>query len=190
MPPTRVDLHVVRPVESVDRAVATGDRAELRLGLPQPHLVAPVEALLVRTVGRLEPELPADVGDLGIRKVRHELAQGVRRPGGVRIGERDDVARRLSHGTILGGDLAAALAVDQVHPRLSRRDGCHQGVRAIRRCVRRDDDLQSVGWIVEREQVVEPPLDHRLLVVRGNDHRHSRLGTRILSHRVGTHPCS
>ena len=38
-----------------------------------------------------------------------------------------------------------------------------------------DDELELVGRIVEREQVLEPPLDHRLLVVGGDDHRHVRL---------------
>ena len=35
--------------------------------------------------------------------------------------------------------------------------------------------LELVGRVVEREQVLEPPLDHRLLVVGGDDHGHLRL---------------
>ena len=48
-------------------------------------------------------------------------------------------------------------------------------MRAVGGGVRRDDELELVGGIVEREQVLEPPLDHRLLVVGGDDHAHDRL---------------
>ena len=43
-------LDVVRAADRVDRAVAAGDRAERRLALAQPHLVAPVDAFAVRAV--------------------------------------------------------------------------------------------------------------------------------------------
>src|SRR6059058_169725 len=40
-------LEVVGTTDRVDRAVATGDRAELRLALAEPELVTPVDALAV-----------------------------------------------------------------------------------------------------------------------------------------------
>src|SRR3712207_8828377 len=46
----RVDVDVVRAAHRVDRAVAARDRAEPRLALAQPQLVAPVRALAVRPV--------------------------------------------------------------------------------------------------------------------------------------------
>src|SRR5262249_1294375 len=55
---------VVRPAHRVDRAVAARDRAERRLALAQPQLVAPVDAFAVRPVLALEPDLAADVGDV------------------------------------------------------------------------------------------------------------------------------
>ena len=51
VPEARVDLDVVLAAQRVDRAVAAGDRAELRLGHAHRELVAPVDALLVRAVG-------------------------------------------------------------------------------------------------------------------------------------------
>ena len=170
--PLRVDLDVVRPAHGVDRAVAAGDRAEPRLGLALRQLVAPVEALAVRAVGRLEHEPSADVGDVGVGEVGDELPERIGRPGRVRVGEGDDLAAGLAHGPVLGGDLAAARVDDQPHAVAEALD---ELVRAVGRGVGGDDDLELVGRVVEREQVLEPALDHRLLVVGGDDHGHVRL---------------
>ena len=55
----------------VDRAVPAGDRAQPRFRLPLLELVAPVEALPVGAVGRLEHEPAADVRDLRVGEVLH-----------------------------------------------------------------------------------------------------------------------
>ena len=121
----------------------------------------------MRPVGGLEPELTADVGDVRVGEVRDEVPQRVGRPASR---SRPRTRRRRSivspHGPVLGGDLAAARAVEQLDPRLAGRDRLDELVRAVGRGVRGDDDLELLGGIVEREQVLEPPLDHRLLVVR------------------------
>ena len=173
MAPLRVDLDVVGAADRVDRAVAAGDRAEPRLRQPLRHLVAPVDALAVRPVGRLEDELPADVGDVRVGEVRDEPAQRVGSPGRVRVGEGEDLAVRLAHGPVLRRDLAAARVDDQ--PNAAVAEALDELVRAIGGGIGRDDELELLGRIVEREQVLEPPLDHRLLVVGGDDDGHERL---------------
>ena len=185
MTPLRVDLDVVRPAHGVDRAVPARDRAEPRLGLALRQLVAPVDALLVRAVGSLEHEPPADVGDVRVGEVGDELPQRVGRPGRVRVGEGEDLAARLAHGPVLGGDLAAARVHDQPH---AISEALDELVRAVGRGVGGDDDLEPVGRIVEREQVLEPPLDHGLLVVGGDDHRHVGLD-RLLAHAPRADTC-
>ena len=76
----RVDVHVGLAAHGVDRAVAGRDRRERRLVRAQPHLVAPVEALLVGAGLVDEPHLPADVADRGIGERRDERAQRARLP--------------------------------------------------------------------------------------------------------------
>ena len=143
--PARVDLDVVTAVQRVDRAVAPGDRAERRLGLAQPHLVAPVQPLPVVALRRLESQLPADVGDIGIGQVRDEPAQRVGRPARIRIGEGDDIALGRANGSILGGHLASPRAVQKAHPGLAGRHLRHEVVRSVGRRVRGDDDRQLLG---------------------------------------------
>jgi hypothetical protein len=74
VPEAWIDLDVVRAPHGIDRAVAARDGAERRFRLPQAQLVAPVGALPVRAVRGLEPELAADIPDLGIVEVADELA--------------------------------------------------------------------------------------------------------------------
>ena len=179
--PLRVDLDVVGPAHRVDRAVPARDRAEPRLRLALGQLVAPVEALLVRAVGRLEHEPAADVCDVRVGEVRDELPERVGSPGRVRVGEGDDLAARLAHGPVLGGDLAPAGVHDQPHAITEALD---ELVRAVGRGVGGDDELQLVGRVVEREQVLEPAFDHGLFVVGGDDHGHARLD-RLLAHASG-----
>ena len=76
---------------------------------------------------------------------------------------------------MLGDDLAAARAGQQTDARFARGDRLDERVGAIGGRVRGDEDRELLGRIVEREQVLEPPLDHRLLVVGRDDHGHLRL---------------
>ena len=140
VPPLRVDLDVVRAPHGVDRAVAAGDRAEPRLRLALHHLVAPVDALLVRAVRGLEHEPAADVGDVRVGEVRDELAQRVGRPGRVRVREGDDLAAGLAHGPVLRRHLAAARVDDQPHAVAEPLD---ELVRAVGRRVRGDDERRA-----------------------------------------------
>ena len=174
VPPARVDLDVVAAPERVDRAVPARDRAQPRLTLAEPELVAPVEALAVVPLRVGEPERAARVGDLRVGERRDQVPQRIRRPRRVRVGERDNVARRLAHGPVLRRDLAPARAVEQPDAGLVLGDALDDRVRPVLRGVGRDDDLESVGRVVESEEVLEPAADHRLLVVRSHDDRHRR----------------
>ena len=176
MTEARVDLDVVGPAHRIDGAVATGDRAERGLLRAQPRLEAPVDALAVRA-GRVGQDQPAaDVRDLGVGERANQLGERVRRPRRIGVGERQDLAVRLANRPVLRGDLAGARAANQPYAGLAGHDRLDQLVGAIVRRVRGDDDLEPVGRVVEGEQVFEPPLDHRLLVVGGDDHRHARRG--------------
>ncbi len=170
---------VVRASHGVDRAVAAGDRAERGLARPEPQLVAPVDAFPVRSVRALEAELAADVGDVLVGEVADELAQRVGRPRRVRVGEGDDVARALGHRTVQRGELAAARQREQADARIVGGTLLHDLVRAVGRAVGDDEDLELLGRVVEREQVLEPRRDHVLLVVRGDDHRDARRDVRL-----------
>jgi hypothetical protein len=69
-------------------------------------------------------------------------------------------------------DLSFTRAAQKPYPRLSGSHRLDELVGAVRRSVRRDQDLEPLGRIVQREQVLEPPFDHVLLVVRGHDQAH------------------
>jgi hypothetical protein len=171
----RIDLGVVRPAQRIDGAVAGRDRAEPRLSLARHELVAPVDALLVRAVGRLEPQAAADVRDSRIREVADELPQRIRRPGRVRVGEGDHLRLRRPDRRVLGSDLAAARVPD--HPGAG---GLRELLGPVGGGVGGDDELEQLRRVVERAKVVEAPLDRALLVVGGDDHRDGRqvLGSR------------
>ena len=172
VPEPRVDLDVVAPAQRVDGAEAARGRVDLRLTRSQPGLEAPVEALLVVT-GRIAQVEPAEgVRDIGIGEVADQHPQRIRRPGRVRVGEGDDLGVGLAHGAVLRGHLAATIVDDQPH---ARRESLDELVRPVGRRIRGDDELELLGGVVEREQVLEPPLDDRLLVVRGDDHADRRL---------------
>jgi hypothetical protein len=79
------------------------------------------------------------------------------------------------------------VAAQKPDTRLSGRDGFDELVGAIRRRVRCDQDLELFGRVVEREQVLEPPFDHVLLVVRGDDEGHGRSEV-AFQHRPRAHP--
>src|SRR6266536_3739750 len=165
VPEARVDVDVVLAADRVDGAVAAGDRAEVGLVLTEPDLEPPVDALAVRSVWLLEHDLAADVRNLRVGEAADQLAERVRRPGRVRVGEDEDLAARLWDGVVLSRDLPAAGAADQPHPRFA----FDELVRTVVGGIGCDDDLELVRGIVEREQVLEPPLDHVLLVVSGDD---------------------
>ena len=187
VPELRVVLHVRLPLHGVDGAVARSDRAGGRLLLAHPHLVPPVRALHVRAVRALEAKLPADVADLLVGEVADELAQRVRLPLAVRVGEREDVARRLAHRAVLGRDLALARALQEEDARILGRQLTDDRVGEIRRAIGRDHDLEALGRVVERECVREPPANHGFLVVRRHDQRDGR-GLLGLAHGARAHP--
>ena len=172
----RVDVHVVPASHRVDGAVASGHRAELRLGRAEAELVAPVGALAVRSVRAVQAELAADVRDVAVGEVPYELAQSRGRPRRVRVREREDLAAALPHGAVLRRDLAPALATEEADARLACGDRLDQLVGTIRRGVGSDDDLDQLRRIVELKQVLQPALDHGLLVVRGDDDADGRHG--------------
>ena len=161
----RVDLEIVLAAHRVDRAVAAGDGVDARLVGAQRQLEAPVQALLVAAVAGLEVEPPADVRDVRVGEGADELPQRVGRPRAVRVGEGDDVALRLAHGAVLCGHLAAARIADH-----ARAGGLGELLRPVGGGVGGDDDLEAVGRVVELAEIRHAALDHRLLVVGGDDH--------------------
>ena len=181
----RVVLDVRVALDRVDGPVPGRDRARGRLLLAHPHLVAPVDALHVRAVRALEPQLPAHVPDLRVGEVARERAQRVGLPLAVRVREREHVARRLPDGAVLRRDLALARALKEANAWVAGCDLADDPVREVRRPVGRDDDLEPVLRVVERERVLDPPANDRLLVVRGDDERDRRrlVG---LAHRART----
>ena len=170
----RVVLDVRVPRHRVDRAVPGGDRARGRLLLAHPHLVAPVDPFHVRAVGALEPQLPADVADLGVGQVPGECAQGIGPPLAVRVGEREDLARGLADRAMLRSDLPLARALQELDAGILRCDLADERIGEVGRAVRRDDDLELLLRVVERERVLDAPADHRLLVVGRDDERDRR----------------
>src|SRR5205814_1201322 len=134
-------LDVVGSAYRVDRAVAARDRAEPRLALAQPELIAPVDAFLVRPVLALKLHLPADVGDVGVGEAANELAQCVRSPGGVRVAERDDLAFGLADRAVHRRELSGPLAREELDAPVVAPDDL---VRAVGRAVGGDDEVELV----------------------------------------------
>ena len=102
---------------------------------------------------------------------RGRPARATRRalPECVRVREGDELGARLAHGAILGGDLATAAVADD-----ARAGGRCELIGGVVGGVRGDDELEPVGRVVERAQIRDSPLDHRLLVVGGDDHADAR----------------
>ena len=152
--------------DRVDAAVAGGHPGERRLHLPHRHLVAPVGALEVAALGVGEADLAADVADLGVGEGLDQVAQGVRRPEAVGVGEGDQLAGGALGRGVLGEQLAAPGKVeDEVG---ARRPGALDG--RVRGAVGGDDQLQPLPRVVERQRVGDLGRDHVLLVV-GGDHQ-------------------
>jgi hypothetical protein len=96
-------------------------------------------------------------------------------PKRIRVGEGDDLSRRLADTSILRGDLASALAADELDARVLRGQPSDDLVRRVGRGVGGDDDLDQLTGIVEVEQVPHAALDHVALVVGRDDDTHRRL---------------
>jgi hypothetical protein len=151
-------------------AVSRRHPGEAGLELPDGHLVAPVEALLVRGTRTVEANLPAHVAHAGVAERLDQAPQRVGAPVAVRVREREHLAARALHRGIERRHLAAAGELqDLVGAGLPRRLG-----RSVRGAVRRDDHLQPVARVVERQRIVDLAANHVLLVVRGDDQRHRR----------------
>ena len=100
-------VHVVLPPQRVDRAVAGGHRRQRRFAAAQPHLVAPVEALLVGAGLVDETHLAAGVADRGVGERGDQRAQRARLPDRVGVREGQQLAARGRHGGVLRAHLAA-----------------------------------------------------------------------------------
>src|SRR5262249_34279537 len=101
--------------------------------------------------------------------------------------EGDDLAVALGDRLVETWQLPGAVAPTKRDAWLAHRYRLDDRIGLVARRVGRDDDLHAVGWIIEREQVVEAPPDHGLFVVRRHDHRHSRRDL-ALPHTLGPHP--
>src|SRR5215210_2339555 len=99
----------------------------------------------------------ADVRDVEIGEVANELGESVWFPLRVRVRERDDVGVGSTNRQVLRGDLAAARAPQQPHARLACGHRVDERISGVCGCVRRDDDLESVWWVVQLEQIPQPP---------------------------------
>ena len=158
--------------DGVDRAVAGGDRGERRLLRAQPHLVAPVQALLVGPALVDELDVAAHVADARIGERLGQLGQRVRRPHRVGVRERDQLTGRGAHRRVLGADLAAARQLEH----LVGAGGSRARRGLVTGAVDGDDHLEAIPRPVERECVRDLVRDHRLLVVCGDDEADERAG--------------
>ena len=89
---------------------------------------------------------------------------------------------RLADGAVLRGHLAAARIAD--HARAGR---LGELLRPVGGRVGGDDDLEPVGRVVELAEIRHAPLDHRLLVVRRDDHGDGRQRLLVGEHRPRAH---
>src|SRR5207302_321148 len=120
----------------------------------QPGLEAPVRSFAVRPVRSFVEVSSADVGDVGIRKVAHELAQRVRLPLRVRVGEGEDLAACLAHRLVLRRHLAAAGQLQQAD---ARRDAQKRTLAITEKIVERR--RQPSPWKGKGETGRFPPCD-------------------------------
>ncbi len=91
----------------VDAAVAGGDPAQLRLQFTDPHLVAPVGALLVVPLGVGEVDVPGGVTHSGIVERGGECCECAGLPGRVGVAEGHDLTPGALDRGVLGRHLAA-----------------------------------------------------------------------------------
>ena len=170
----RVDLDVRLGAHGVDRAVAGRHGGQRGLAAAHPHLVAPVDALLVRAALVDERHAAAGVADAGIVERRGERAQRARLPQGVGVAERQQLARGGPHRRVLGADLAAAR---QLEHEVGAGGPCAGGRvvgAGVGAAVDGHDQLERLARPVERQRVGDLGRDHLLLAVGGHDQRDAR----------------
>ena len=171
--------------DRVDGPIAADAGADGGLETLELHLVVPVRALALigGAIGVAEiPGFAGHTSHVGIGEVAHQLANGVGFVDGVGIREHDDLAGQPRQRGIEAGRLAAPLGhALQSHP--TRLVALHDGIRAVIRGIRDDDDLQQVGGIVEGERVVDLRGDD-VGLVEGRDHQADRGGDVGLSDRA------
>ena len=173
----RLQLLVERSADRVDGAVGGGLRVDGALVGAHPHLVAPVDPLLVRAVvGVDQLHLAGDHAHLGVGVRPDDAAHRVGVPDGVGVAHADDLAGRLPGRPVERRHLAAARADQQLHTAVGV--ALDDLVGAVARRVGRDDDLHQLPRVVQRQRVVQLALDHRLLVVGGDQERHRRQDVR------------
>ena len=168
----RVDLDVVGAAHRVDRAVAAGDRAEPRLGAAHAHLVPPVDALLVPAVGARG----SSAGRRRRRRPGRRTARTSRRSAsGAQVAFASEKATISPSVWRTARSCAATLP-----PRgfeITATPGYWSAISSVRSVDASEvTTISSLSRrVVEREQVLDPPRDHRLLVVGRDDHRDGRL---------------
>ena len=174
VPEARVDLLVALAPHGVDRAVAAGHGVHERLARPQPDLVAPVRALLVRALGRAQLQPSADVGHPRDRRAARPGAAGRRaatrswRPRTRRRRHRRACARRVFWALTLPPRGARTSSTPRsAKPRTISSVPSLEASEAT--TMRR-----QLARVVERERVLELGRDHVVLVVGGDHERDAR----------------
>ena len=186
----RVDLDVVVAADRVDRAVPARDRGERRLLGAQPHLVAPVDALLVGAGVGHEADLAAGVAHRRDRRRRRRAGPARPAPSS-RWRRRRRAGRRARRGPPRPARAPCRRAAARAPGRRRRRGRARRSRRRRRRpAVDRDDQLEPVARPVERERVGDLGRDHVLLAVGGDDQRHLRLLSRRPRPSPGLRPPS
>ena len=168
-----------RPADRVNRPVRTEQRAEAALAPLEERFVLPIHAVDVaagRWIGQHEP--PAHHADLGRSEPAHEAPDRGRIRERVRVRQHDDVAGELAEGGIDHRRLPAPIRIiDQPDARVGVL--ANDGRGAVGAAVRRDDDLELLRRIVERQRVGQAIGDRRLFVIRRDEERHARKFVRI-----------
>ena len=182
----RVDVDVVRAPHGVDRAVAAGDRARLRLLLAQPGLEPPVRrprrSSRRPSSSTSRPQTYATSGSA--KRARAGAAR--RAPRSQFASEKATTsARRLAprRGSAPPPCRRAGSASSE-HARLARGDLLDDRVRAVGRRVRGDDDLERARPGSRARAGSRAAARSRPPRCGGDDHRHASAGTS--SRRTGS----
>ncbi len=163
--------------QRIDGSGRSNRRADETLVAAQPLFVTPVGTDAAahsrcRVAGfTIEEQFAGDAADTRIGQRRDERAQCVGRKRLSRVGKDEHVVTRHSGAGVERFRLAARRHQNRVDSRTVRREDCR---RLVGRAVGDDDDLQRAGWIVQPQQVVDAPAQHRGLVSGRNNHRHRR----------------
>ncbi len=171
----RIEGDVQTLPERVDASRRTEHRVDAAFPPSNGRLVIPVELtafardrLVLAHVADVAPD--AAHGGVGVVGDHRTNRRRVVHRRGVR--EHQDLATGDGRGLVLARRLALPGQIEQLHAIAVLLP--NDRVRAIGRAVRRNQDLELVGGIVEAQRVVELLGDHVLLVVGGDDHRHGR----------------